>query len=224
MSDAHHMWAWLLFLLGAYHGLNPAMGWLFAVALGLQEKNGKAVVNSLLPLGVGHLFSVALVVGAAQLAQFALPLRAVKIAAATALITFGLYRLIRRRHPRWVGMRVGSRDLAFWSFLMASAHGAGLMLLPFVIGRAHPATIMAMAGEHTHHMMLASAAPASAGFMAQAWLPVVLHTLGYLLATAALALIVYYKVGVEVLRRAWFNLDVLWVVALITMGVLTVVL
>jgi hypothetical protein len=223
MNDTHHLWAWLLFLLGAYHGLNPAMGWLFAVALGLQEKNGKAVINSLLPLGVGHLSSVALVVGAAQLAQFALPLRTLKIVAAAVLIAFGLYRLIRRRHPRWVGMRVGSRDLAFWSFLMASAHGAGLMLLPFVIGRAHPA-IMAMAGEHAHHMMLASTAPADAGFMAQAWLPVVLHTLGYLLATAGLASIVYYKVGVEVLRRAWFNLDLLWVVALITMGVLTIVL
>ena len=224
MNDLNHMWVWLLFGLGAYHGLNPAMGWLFAVALGLQEKDGRAVVNSLLPLGVGHLSSVALVVAVAQLAQFALPLRTVKIAAAAALIAFALYRLIRRRHPRWVGMRVGSRDLAFWSFLMASAHGAGLMLLPFVIGYAHPATVMAMSGEHAHHMMMASAAPASSGLMAQAWLPVVLHTLGYLLATAGLALVVYYKVGVEVLRRAWFNLELLWIGALITMGVLTLVL
>ena len=96
------------------------------------------------------------------------------------------------------------------------------MLLPFVIGQNYPA--VAMAGEHAHHMMMASAGPASSGFMAGAWLPVVLHTLGYLLATAGLALIVYYKVGVEVLRRAWFNLELWWVVALITMGVLTVVL
>jgi uncharacterized membrane protein len=105
------MWAWLLFLLGAYHGVNPAMGWLFAVSLGMQEKNGRAVVQALLPLGVGHLLSVGLVVGAALLAQLTLPLKAVKIVAALILIGFGLYRLIRRRHPRWVGMQVG---VAIW--------------------------------------------------------------------------------------------------------------
>jgi len=127
------MWPWLLFLLGAYHGVNPAMGWLFAVSLGMQENNGKAVVQALLPLGVGHLLSVGLVVGAALLAQLTLPLKTVKIVAALILIGFGLYRLIRRRHPRWVGMQVGARDLVLWSFLMASAHGAGIMLLPFVV-------------------------------------------------------------------------------------------
>src|ERR1700758_4329619 len=114
------MWAWsILFLLGAYHGLNPAMGWLFAVSLGLQEKSGRAVINSLLPLGLGHLISVALVVGVAKLAQFTLPLGTVRIFSAVALVGFGVYRFLRRRHPRWVGMRVGSRDLALWSFLMA---------------------------------------------------------------------------------------------------------
>jgi hypothetical protein len=206
-------WPFLL-LLGAYHGLNPAMGWLFAVALGLQEKTGKAVVNSLLPLGVGHLVSVAAVVGIAELAQFTLPLRTVKILAAVALAGFALYRLIRRRHPRWVGMRVGSRDLAFWSFLMASAHGAGLMLLPFVL--AHP---VAMPGGHTHHMMLAAAMPM--GETSQWWFPVGVHTLGYLLVTALVALVVYYKFGVSFLRRGWFNLDYLWTGALFAAAVLT---
>jgi hypothetical protein len=101
------MWVWpLLFLLGAYHGLNPAMGWLFAVALGLQEKTGRAVINSLLPLGLGHLISVALVVGVAQAVRFRLPLDNVRMLAAAVLIAFGVYRCVRRnRHPRWVGMR-----------------------------------------------------------------------------------------------------------------------
>lgn len=211
------MWASLLFLLGAYHGLNPAMGWLFAVALGLQEKTGRAVVNSLLPLAIGHLCSVALVIGTVEALQLTLPLRTVKILAAAVLIGFGLYRLIRRRHPRWVGMRVGSRDLAFWSFLMASAHGAGLMLLPFVVNYPQ----RSVAHEHMGHamtMMANSMAPAVAP---QWWLPVGLHTLGYLLVTACLALVVYYKVGVGILRRAWFNLELLWVGALIMMGLLT---
>jgi hypothetical protein len=205
------MWAWLLFLLGAYHGLNPAMGWLFAVALGLQEKSGRAVVNSLLPLGAGHLISVGVIVGVAQLAQLTVSGGVIRVVAAAALIGFGVYRLVRRRHPRWVGMRVGSRDLALWSFLMASAHGAGLMLLPFVIGSSAHA-----AGGHLHHAMMA-------GMVApqQWWLPVGLHTLGYLLATATLALVVYHKVGLAVLRRAWLNLDLLWAGALLAIGALT---
>lgn len=206
------MWAWLLLLLGAYHGINPAMGWLFAVALGLQEKSGRAVVNSLLPLGVGHLLSVGIIVGVAQLAQLTVPSGLLRIASAAVLITFGVYRFVLRRHPRWVGMRVSSRELALWSFLMASADGAGLMLLPFVIGAAGQAA----GNGHAHHAMLAGV-----GSPAQWWFPVGLHTLGYLLATATLALVVYYKVGIAVLRRAWFNLDLLWVASLIAIGALT---
>ena len=211
------VWA-ILFLLGAYHGLNPAMGWLFAVALGLQEKSTRAVVHSLLPLGVGHLASVAIVVLLAQLAQFTLPLDAVRIGAAAVLIGFGAYRLVRRRHPRWVGMRVGSRDLTLWSFLMASAHGAGLMLLPFVL--ATPP--QSMPASHMHHGMLAM--NAVMGMSAPWWMPVGVHTLGYLVASASIALFVYCKLGVAVLRRAWFNLDYAWVTALVAMGGLTLLI
>jgi hypothetical protein len=208
------IWA-ILFALGAYHGLNPAMGWLFAVALGLQEKRAAAVVKSLLPLGVGHLLSVGAVVGVAELAQFALPARDVRIAAAAVLVAFGIYRLVRQRHPRWVGMRVGPVDLTVWSFLMASAHGAGLMLLPFVLASDKAAQ------GHAHHLMFAGAMYMPAGASAW-WYPVGLHTIGYLLATALLALIVYHKLGVAVLRRAWFNLDLLWVGTLVATGILTV--
>jgi hypothetical protein len=211
------MWLWLLFLLGAYHGLNPAMGWLFAVALGLQEKSGRAVTNSLLPLGLGHLISVALVVGVVEAAQIRLPLAGVRIGAGLALVAFGLYRFLRRRHPRWVGMRVGSGDLTLWSFLMASAHGAGLMLLPFVVSH----TPAAMAGADHHHAIVVQAIQAGPSGAAPWWSAVALHTLGYLLATAAVALVVYYKVGVGILRRAWFNLELVWAAALVAMGVLT---
>jgi hypothetical protein len=215
------MWVFLvLFLLGAYHGLNPAMGWLFAVALGLQEKTAKAVVNSLMPLGLGHLLSVAVVVGLAQAARFALPLSTIRILAAASLITFGIYKLVRRSHPRWVGMRVNARDLTCWSFLMASAHGAGLMLLPFVLSNS----MQAMPAGHEHHMMLASAMPSPSSMTLHWWFPILLHTLGYLTVTAALALVVYYKLGVAILRRAWFNLDLLWIGALLAMGILTLVI
>ncbi len=212
------MWIWsILFLLGAYHGLNPAMGWLFAVALGLQEKSGRAVMNSLLPLGAGHLMSVALVLGVAQAVRSTLPLGKVRILAATVMIAFGVYRLVRRSHPRWVGMRVGPRDLTLWSFLMASAHGAGLMLLPFVLAYPQPSKL----AGHVHHMMLAGAMRTPSSATMQWWVPVGLHTLGYLLATASIALVVYHKVGVAFLRRGWFNLDLVWVGALFAMGVLT---
>jgi hypothetical protein len=214
------MWMTILFALGAYHGLNPAMGWLFAVALGLQEKNGRAVLNALFPLGAGHLLSVGLVVAIAQLAQLTFPIQDVKIVAAALLIGFAVYKLIRRRHPRWVGMRVGARDLTLWSFLMASAHGAGLMLLPLVLGHSQPA----MASGHEHHMMLASALAPSAALSTTWWLPVALHTLGYLLVTASLALVIYYKVGVAILRRAWFNLELLWIGALLVTGILTLLI
>src|SRR5437762_3603301 len=125
---------WLtLFGLCAFHGLNPAMGWLFAVALGMQEQRRSAVWRALPPIALGHAASVALVVGLIVLAKAAVSQTMLKSAAATILFGFGLYRLIRARHPNWVGMRVGFRDLGVWSFVMASAHGAGLMLVPLFI-------------------------------------------------------------------------------------------
>ena len=208
-----------LLLLGAYHGLNPAMGWLFAVALGMQDKSGKAVVESLLPLGLGHLASVAAVVGVAELAAVTLPLRTIRILAGVLLIVYAFYKLLRQQHPRWVGMRVGAKDLAIWSFLMASAHGAGLMLLPFVL--AHP--VPAMPAAHQHHIAVASAIELPSAMMSEWWLSVGLHTLGYLAVTALAALLVYYKLGVAVLRKAWFNFDWLWIGALFASGILTLV-
>src|SRR6516162_5742487 len=127
-------WPWVaLFALGAYHGLNPGMGWLFAVALGLQENSGRAVLRARPPIALGHLVSIGLVVMALELAQSSLPHRTPRVLISAILLAFGLFRLIRFRHPRRVGMRVGFRDLTLWSFLMASAHGAGLMLVPVLL-------------------------------------------------------------------------------------------
>src|SRR4029450_2219938 len=124
----HENWPWLaLILLGAYHGLNPAMGWLFAVALGLQEGSREAVVKAFWPIALGHAAAVALVVTAVLGLQVVVPLEVLRYLAAGVLILFGLYKLVRRKHPRWVGMRVGFRDLTAWAVLMAGGAGAGVV-------------------------------------------------------------------------------------------------
>src|SRR6187549_152644 len=117
--------------LGAYHGINPGMGWLFAVALGMQRGSARGVLSALPPIALGHAVAVGVVVLAAGLAGLVVPLGALKIVVASILMMLGLYRLWRHRHPRFGGMQVGFRDLTVWSFLMASAHGAGFMVVPF---------------------------------------------------------------------------------------------
>ena len=120
-------------LLGAYHGINPGMGWLFAVALGMQQGSARGVWRALPPIALGHAAAVGVVLLTVGLAQIVVPLDALKVVVAVMLMTLGLYRLWRHRHPRFGGMQVGFRDLTVWSFLMASAHGAGFMVLPFVM-------------------------------------------------------------------------------------------
>jgi hypothetical protein len=139
-----------LFLLGCYHGINPGMGWLFAVALGLQERKRRAIFLALPPIALGHVVSVLGIVAIAALAQATLPQTVLKYSAASILIAFGLYRSIRARHFRWVGMRVGFWGLAAWSFLVATGHGAGLMLLPFLLPlKVHNLQGMTMPGTST---------------------------------------------------------------------------
>jgi len=191
---------WLtVFLLGCYHGLNPGMGWLFAVALGYQDRSALAVVRAIVPLTLGHVISVAIVVLVATFAAVQLPHKAVHLTAAAILIGFGIYRLVRARHIRWVGMRVGFWGLMLWGFIISSAHGAGLMLLPMV---------MPMPGGTAR------------GAFTNGWLMVGVHTLGYVLTGTAVALLVYTKVGVKFLRTAWLNVDAVWAGALILTGLI----
>ena len=218
---------WLtLALLGAYHGLNPGMGWLFAVALGLQERSRAVVLRAFGPIALGHAASVAVVVGLVGIAQSWIAPWVLEAIGAGALLTFGLYKwLAPLSHPRWVGMRVRARDLAAWSFLMATAHGAGLMLVPVLLRLPAPATTAAAADDahagHTTH--LAQAAIGTTATATEA-IPIGVHTLAMFLVMGALALVVYEKVGLAILRRAWFNLDRIWAGALIGAGLLTIVL
>ena len=125
---------WLMLLLGAYHGINPGMGWLFAVALGMQEQKGSAVARALVPIALGHALAIGSVVMAVAFLGMALPREAIRYSVAAILLGLGIFSLVRHYHPRWVRMQVGFRDLTIWSFLMASAHGASLMVLPVLLG------------------------------------------------------------------------------------------
>ena len=214
---------WLvLFGLGAFHGINPGMGWLFAVCLGLQERQRKAVLSALPPIALGHALSVGLIVALVAVLRNNLQPRVLRYSAAAILILYGVFRLVRARHPRWVGMRVGFGDLTLWSFLMASAHGAGLMLIPVFLATTSPDPHVAMAhnqasGSHASHF------PVIAGpeLLTAA---VVVHTLGHLLLAGLVALVVYEKLGLAILKTAWFNIDFTWALALIATGVILVLM
>jgi hypothetical protein len=202
-----------LLALGAGHGINPAMGWLFAVALGLQRGSRRAVWGSLGPLALGHAAAIAAAIAAAGMAGLVLSLDALRWVTAGLLVGLGAYRLVRARHITYGGMRANGRELAAWSFLMASAHGAGLMVLPLVLDHDVPV-------PHAHTLATAS----SAGIAGIEWAGVMaalVHSAGYLLVTGAIAVLVYERVGLGFLRRGWINLDLIWAVALVVTGFAT---
>ncbi|MGC2058585.1 MAG: hypothetical protein WA653_10025 [Candidatus Sulfotelmatobacter sp.] len=203
---------WLLVLLGAYHGINPGMGWLFAVALGMQEQDGKAVAKALVPIALGHALAIGVVVLAAALLRMALPLMAIRYSVAAILVGLGIFSLIGHWHPRWVRMQVGFRDLTAWSFLVASAHGAGLMVLPVLLGSS---TVEASGQIAGHNHMAAATSPLS-GMLAT-----LVHTTAYLAVTGILAWVVYGKLGLPLLRKTWFNFNLVWGAALVAAGLFT---
>ena len=195
--------------LGAFHGLNPGMGWLFAVALGMQEGKRTAVWRALIPLTLGHVLAIAAAIGVAMAAGTTLAPGMLRWPVALLLTGLGVRQLYRHLHPRWASMRVGMGGLTLWSFLMASAHGAGLMVLPVFL------SITAAAGGPSCHARGAST-QAFAGAMAT-----LVHGLGYLAVTALAAWFVVDRFGLGILRKAWVNLDVIWAAALILTGCLT---
>ena len=203
-------WSWAgLLALGAFHGVNPGMGWLFAVALGMQERRRSAVYRAMLPLALGHALAIAAAIAVALAAGAVVPVQTLRWGVGVVLLGLGVSRWFRHGHPRWVGMQVSLKDLTVWSFLMASAHGAGLMVLPLVRGGTS-------AAQHAHHVMHA----AGPGAWPAAWAAAV-HSAGYLAVSALMALVVFEKLGVGLLRRAWINLDLVWAIALVATSVAT---
>jgi hypothetical protein len=202
-------------LLGAYHGLNPAMGWLFAVGLGMQDRDRRSVVRALPPIAVGHELSIALVaalvVGIGAIAD---P-RPLHVGAALGLIAFGLFRFWKpRAHPRWTTMRVSRGELTWWSFLMSSAHGAGFMVAPVLLGIGATETAQADPGP-VHDL------PAATMTVGQAALAVSVHVAVMLAVMGVVAVLVYEKLGLTFLRKAWINSDQFWAAAFILAGLVT---
>jgi hypothetical protein len=203
------VWPWLAVAgLGAYHGLDPSMGWLFAVALGLQERSIARVVCALGPLTLGHLLSIAAVVAFVVGLSAVIAINYVRPVGAAILILFGVFRFIwPRAHPRWVAMRVNSAELTLWSFLMSSAHGAGLILFPLLL-RISPDMCVSP--------MLRSVHP-----IAQAAAVVLLHTGAMITAMGAVSIFVYQYAGLAILRSAWINPNTIWAGALVAAGLLS---
>ncbi|WP_205964766.1 hypothetical protein [Ramlibacter agri] len=202
MSASAALWATIL-ALGLYHGLNPAMGWPIAVARGLEQRRAAAVFGTLLPLGAGHFAAMAVVlVPLAWLSWVLAWSRPIRLVAGTVVLLFGVYKLLRPRHPRALA-RIRPGQLAWWSFLMATAHGAGLMLVPFMLG---------LCSEDDMFTSLARSDVATALAVAVA------HTLAMVLGGLGMAWVVYRYLGLQFLRRAWFNLDAAWAASLVLAG------
>ena len=202
-------WPWLaLGGLGAFHGLNPAMGWLFAVALGLHRQSRALVYASLLPIAAGHAVSIAAVAGLFLAAGILVPPGQVRVAAGLILLAWAAYHWrFGHRHRVRFGMRTGLLGLAAWSFLMATAHGAGVMLWP---------ALMPLCGPQ------GTGASAAGGPVAAAIAGVGVHTLAMVATTAFAATLVYEWLGIAVLRRAWLNVDLIWTLALAATGLLLI--
>lgn len=209
----NHLWPWLtLLLLGAFHGLNPAMGWLFALSLGLQEGSRRALIAALALIAIGHAAAISLTVLALRFFQGALSPRILQPVVVAALFGTGIWRFFRGRHPSGGGMRLGKKELVGWAFAMASVHGAGLMLAPILL--PSPISIM----QHSVHHRDGSIAHMGIKGLS---LAVMVHTAGLLFAAGALALGVYQtyeKWGLSLLRHSWFNFDLLWAAALMIAG------
>ncbi len=200
------LWPWLTLAgLGAFHGLNPAMGWLFAVALGQHRHSRRVVLVSLMPIAIGHAVAIAVVVAAVLALGMVVDLGVIRMGGGVLLIVWAAYHgLYGHRHRVRFGMSVGMAGLGVWSFLMASAHGAGLMLVPVVIP-------LCLAASRAHELTAGGSLPVSLAAVA-------VHTLAMLVVTGAIAVAVYEWLGLAFLRRGWVNVDRLWTLALIAAG------
>jgi hypothetical protein len=202
-------WPWLALAgLGLFHGINPAMGWLFAVALGLHRQSERVVWLALIPIAIGHAAAIALTVALLAALNSIIDLRPLAIASGVVLIGWALWHALRGHRQRVrVGMQTGLLGLGAWSFLMASAHGAGLMIVPVLLP-------LHAAHEHSHGTMAGSLPIAAAA--------VAVHSAAMLLATGCVACLVYRWIGLAILKRAWINFDILWTGMLTLAGLMLI--
>ncbi len=221
MADNATAWLWLgVVAIGAYHGLNPAMGWPLAVAKGLTDKRAGSVFATFLPLGAGHLLAMAVVLVPFVLLTWLLAWsREIRVGAGILVLLFGVSRLFLRRHPRWLA-RVGPSQLMLWSLLMATAHGAALMLLPFLLGLCETPSTRASAtpGAFSHDSLMALMRSNVGTAVAVS----LLHSAAMMASGLVAAWLVYRHLGLRALRAAWFDLDVVWALSLMISGAVAV--
>jgi hypothetical protein len=212
-----HGAAWLTLIgLGAYHGVNPAMGWLFAVSRGMQERSRRAVLRSLVPIAIGHEMSIALVAALVVGLSVVADSSTLRLVAAGTLFAFGIFRFVKpHAHFRWTSMRVSDRELTLWSFLMSTAHGAGIMVAPVLIGLE---SSIDRSGAKAHDRADLSLLDASLGVGA---VGIALHVLAMLAVMGVVAVLVYDRLGLKVLRTAWINTDGLWAGAFVLAAFIT---
>jgi hypothetical protein len=200
---------------GLYHGLNPGMGWPLAVSAGLMERSPRALVAALGPLAGGHLLAMLLVIlPFALLVMLAEWQRQIQIGASLLVIGFGIFRLLNQRHPRALA-RIPPTQLALWSFAVAIAHGAGLMLVPIYLG------LCLEASPDRSHEAAGSLINANLGM---AVLVSTVHAAAMIAAGGCLAWLVYRYLGLKFVSRSWFNLETVWAVSLILVGGIALVL
>ena len=213
----NHTAAWLTLAgLGAYHGVNPAMGWLFAVSRGMQERSRRAVLRSLVPIAIGHEMSIALVAALVVGLEVVTDSSTLRMVAAAVLFAFGIFRFVKpRAHFRWTSMRVSDRELTLWSFLMSTAHGAGIMVAPVLIGLQGT---IDRSGAKAHDQADLGLLNASLGVGA---VGIALHVAAMLAVMGVVAIVVYERLGLKVLRTAWLNTDRLWAGAFVLAAFIT---
>ena len=212
--DATATWLWLAIIAsGLYHGVNPAMGWPLAVSAGLMEKTPRALLRALGPLAAGHFLAILV-----MLLPFGLLLslaewrREIQAAAAVIVIGFGVFRLLERRHPRSLA-RIRPTQLGLWSFAIAIAHGAGLMLVPIYLGLCRTEA----ADDRATGLLIE-------GNLGVAVLVAIVHVTAMIGAGGCLAWLVYRYLDLKFVSRSWFNLDAVWAISLILVGVVALAL
>jgi hypothetical protein len=197
---------------GLYHGINPGMGWPLAVSSGMMERSSRALAAALANLAAGHLLAMLVaIIPFALLSAFLFWQLEIQISASILVICFGVFQLIRRRHPR-VLARISPTRLGLWSFAVAIAHGAGFMLLPIYLGLCRTDDL------DRGHIAIRALINANLGM---ALLVSLIHTLAMVFAGGSLAWLVYRYLGLKCVSRSWFNLDAMWSSSLILVGALS---
>jgi hypothetical protein len=215
-TDWTPVWLWLAVVAsGLYHGVNPGMGWPLAVSAGLMQRSSRALVAALWPLTAGHLLATLLVIlPFALLVTLVEWQRQIQFGASLGVIGFGVFRLVDRRHPRALA-RIPPTQLGLWSFAIALAHGAGLMLVPIYLGLCRPSDL------DSGHAAATSLINAS---LKMAVLVAVTHSIAMIAAGGCVAWLVYRYLGLKFISRSWFNLETAWAVSLILVGAIALVL